>query len=192
MARSITRRFDDLLDATTPWYLRALEASATVRELLDGNPRVLDLGCGRGALARWLKGRARYVGVDFDEIAVRENARSMPRADFRAGDVTAPLGLGRFDAVFCINLLPYLSRVAPVFERAREAKEAMLVVVDPVPSPFWDGDWGEFHAVFRTTRALSRPAARCGYRKIEEGRLIASRMAGLPVMAISALTVWTA
>lgn len=79
--------------------------------LLDGIPirpgmKVLDLGCGRGFLGRWLEWRGlqvHYVGIDFSPSAVESARRNVPRGQVVLGDFQTALELGSFDAVFAIE-----------------------------------------------------------------------------------------
>ncbi len=77
--------------------------------------RVLDAGCGTGAMAAELAARgAEVVAVDISPKLV-DIARARlpeglgPRVDFRAGDML-DAGLGRFDAVMAMDSLIYYTR----------------------------------------------------------------------------------
>ncbi|RFA29235.1 hypothetical protein CAI21_10745 [Alkalilimnicola ehrlichii] len=84
----------------------------TAVELLqcDAGQRIVDLGCGPGALARWVAGE--YVGVDLSRklIRIARKHNTSPRARFLVGDVTQAglleaLGEQGFDgAVFLLSL----------------------------------------------------------------------------------------
>jgi SAM-dependent methyltransferase len=86
-------------------------------EFLLGRPlrSVLDVGSGEGqwhGLVRELRPRARYVGVDPSEYAVRRFGR---RRNLRPGRIEqlGALGLrGPFDLVVCAGVLNYLSPAA--------------------------------------------------------------------------------
>jgi SAM-dependent methyltransferase len=78
---------------------------------IGGEPRVLDLGCGDGRLARRLDGAAgNYVGCDFAQPAVgRARHRQLPRAQFLVADASRPpFRAGTFDIVVCSEILYYL------------------------------------------------------------------------------------
>jgi SAM-dependent methyltransferase len=69
-----------------------------------GGRIVLDLGCGVGDLAAELVARgARVIGVDVNEELLREaQARQLPGAEFRLGDLRRPMDLGlAVDGVWC-------------------------------------------------------------------------------------------
>jgi len=101
---------------------------ATVREgrdrmralLLDQLPadltgrRVLDAGCGTGALAAALARRgAEVTAVDISPrlVAIARDRIEDPRIDFRAGDMLDP-ALGRFDHVVAMDSMIYYTAPA--------------------------------------------------------------------------------
>lgn len=70
---------------------------------LDGHT-VLDLGCGVGDQAAELVARgARVIGVELnDELLSEANARRLPNAEFRRGDLRDPLDIdGPVDGLWC-------------------------------------------------------------------------------------------
>ncbi len=89
--------------------------------------RVLDAGCGTGAMATELAARgAEVVAVDISpklvDIARVRLPEGMPgRVDFRAGDML-DAGLGRFDAVMAMDSLIYYTR--PDLEAALQSLSA--------------------------------------------------------------------
>ena len=99
---------------------RTVRYAVSLAEFLLGRPvaSVLDVGSGQGewhALVRGLRPRARYVGVDPSEYAVRRFGR---RRNLRLGAIEdlPALGLrGPFDLVVCAGTLNYLT--APVLDR---------------------------------------------------------------------------
>lgn len=76
--------------------------------------RILDAGCGTGAMAVELASRgADVVAVDISPALVRIAQERAPgglagRIDWRAGDMTEP-GLGRFDHILAMDSLIYYS-----------------------------------------------------------------------------------
>ena len=84
---------------------------------LDSSLRLLDIGCGRGAVMRMLDGRVHFdrppVGVDFSAAALRLAGRDERRAGrparlVRAAATALPFADGSFDLVICGHLLKHL------------------------------------------------------------------------------------
>jgi|GEM_PF-4788405 len=72
------------------------------------NSRVLDIGCGRGFLARWLQWRGlhvRYVGVDFSACATRAAQRFIPKGTFVCEDYRTLELPERFDVAFAVEMV---------------------------------------------------------------------------------------
>lgn len=127
---------------------------------LTGGERVLDAGCGQGALARALAPHVgEVVGVDEDEAALAVARRSAPvNVDYVAGDVTSlPFGFGTFDVSACRGLLHHVRRPELVVsELARVTRPGGLVVivdrlgdVDPLVAIEVDRFWRERHPSHR-------------------------------------------
>jgi SAM-dependent methyltransferase len=67
--------------------------------------RVLDLGCGRGFLGRWLSAHGRrvaYTAMDYCRPALDSVRRSIPEADVVWGDVNSMTD-GSYEAIFAIE-----------------------------------------------------------------------------------------
>ncbi|HEX9818638.1 MAG TPA: methyltransferase domain-containing protein [Methylomirabilota bacterium] len=96
----------------TGWADQLLDLAA-----LQPGERILDVGCGTGIVARRAAARAgaggRVVGIDLNEgmLAVaRRASSSRPGVEWRQGNATAlPLPDGAFDAVFCQQMLQFVS-----------------------------------------------------------------------------------
>ncbi|QSA96508.1 bifunctional 2-polyprenyl-6-hydroxyphenol methylase/3-demethylubiquinol 3-O-methyltransferase UbiG [Methylococcus sp. EFPC2] len=85
--------------------LSRLEAWLDTRGVA-GPARILDLGCGAGALSRRLVQRGYSVtGMDINAKAIAEASAAVPAARFETTDIASPLGLGliepAFDGVVC-------------------------------------------------------------------------------------------
>lgn len=105
-------------------WVKILEAFA---QFVDAQPgqRLLDVGCGPGALVRqFARHGCQVVGVDADPAMVAradELAAGLPGAEFRQGSVLAlPFGAGEFDLVTATNVVFLLpDPVAGLREMAR-------------------------------------------------------------------------
>ena len=84
---------------------------------LDGSERVLDIGCGRGALLRQLDRQLHFardpVGLDFSravlDLARADEARvGRPAALVRGSATALPFAAERYDLVLCGHLLKHL------------------------------------------------------------------------------------
>jgi 2-polyprenyl-3-methyl-5-hydroxy-6-metoxy-1,4-benzoquinol methylase len=83
-----------------------------VAKMLDGKKRVLEVGCGDGfgtrVVAQSVKG---IVAVDFDKEFI-ESAKSVAKArygiHFRVHDLAKGPVLGKFDAVYCLDVLEHI------------------------------------------------------------------------------------
>ncbi len=83
---------------------------ATLTALIDrmsigDGTRVLDLGCGRGFLGRWLFAhgyRVIYTAMDYSRPALESVGRNVPNAAVVLGDVSSAAG-GPYEAIFAIE-----------------------------------------------------------------------------------------
>ena len=84
---------------------------------MEPDLRVLDIGCGRGSVPRFMDGRVGFdqppVGLDFSRAALRharrDNRSSGRLLDLVRGSATAlPLASGAFDLVLCGYLVKHL------------------------------------------------------------------------------------
>ncbi len=118
-ALSAVGKADHVL-ALTPMPLRA------------GDPRVLDIGCGDGALIAELARREpgwRFAGVEIAEAAVELAAGRCPRADVRAYDgETLPWEAGAFELAVLSHVLEHVPDPASVLAEA--ARVAAYVIVE--------------------------------------------------------------
>ncbi len=84
-------------------------------ENIPGDSRVLDIGCGYGAVARSIAERvegSRVTGIDLDEANVRQARASNnpPNLDFVHGDATLSLPEGPWDVLVLSNLLEHIEK----------------------------------------------------------------------------------
>jgi 2-polyprenyl-3-methyl-5-hydroxy-6-metoxy-1,4-benzoquinol methylase len=111
-------------------------------ERVKPGERVLDVGCGSGAVAHSMATRAsaEVVGIDLDPANIAEARRRFahPRLTFVVGDATRELPGGRFDVVVASNVVEHVEdRVGfyrAVQERARPARWLVRV-------PMIDREW---------------------------------------------------
>jgi SAM-dependent methyltransferase len=90
--------------------------------------QALDIGCGTGAFARLLAGRAeRVLGLDLSPQMIRlarERSKQCPNVDFQVADVTMwPFPRGHFDCIASIATFHHL----PLKEMLVEARDALTV-----------------------------------------------------------------
>lgn len=123
-------RFWDELhgDEGNLFHRRLVEPSVLQLLALQNGERVLDVGCGNGALARRLAGKgAKVTAVDFSEEMIRlaKGRGFASEIDYRIVDATdkdalLSLGTAQFDAIVCSMTLMDIPTVAPLFEAASE------------------------------------------------------------------------
>jgi SAM-dependent methyltransferase len=99
--------------------------------------RVLDLGCGRGFLGRWLWAgghRVAYAAVDYAPSALAAVARGVPGAELFETDLVA-LSDGPYDAVFAIESVTIVDEALAIRLRAAMAPLGRLAIsissIDP-------------------------------------------------------------
>ncbi|MBW1711890.1 MAG: class I SAM-dependent methyltransferase [Deltaproteobacteria bacterium] len=95
--------------------------------------RVLDLGCGQGALAFDLaaKAGAQVVGIDLAEenIAAARQSRAHPQVEYLAGDARQDLPAGSFEVVVLSNILEHLPRRPEFLRRLAGATQARRFLI---------------------------------------------------------------
>ena len=116
------------------------------RDMLKGyeikGKRVLDVGCGIGDLSFMLAERgATIVGIELDaqKVAAANDIARRWRFDslrFIAGDVTKleQMGLGQFDAVFCLALLEHVQDDVALLQQMASALRPGGIFIMEVPS----------------------------------------------------------
>lgn len=128
--------------------------SEVLRFLGDGDIKLLDAGCGRGAFLRYVKSRranVRLSGVDLTDN--EDSAISFVKGDL----LTADLGSG-FDAVCSLAVIEHIEKPAIFISRLKEALKAggvmAVMTID------------ENSLIFRLARFLNRLGVRQPYRRL--------------------------
>lgn len=151
------------------WWFRAKRA--VVRALLSrvgaGEPgpadRVVDVGCGTGAVLEAFGGRGRAVGID-DHAEALAHARERSGAALVRGSVTAlPLASGSVDRLFLLDVAEHVEDDRAAFaEVARALAPGGLAVVHvPAHPALWSPHDEALHHVrrYRRDELLDRLAA---------------------------------
>ena len=104
--------------------------------------RVLDVGCGIGALAHDIAGRcrARLTGIEIDVSNLAEARRRFPheRVTYIEGDVTRDIPGGGFDVIVLSNVLEHLRDRPAVLRRLAETTGAERLLIRV---PAFERDW---------------------------------------------------
>jgi len=104
--------------------------------------RVLDVGCGNGALAHDIaeQAGADVVGIDLSaEMLEQARARySHPRVEYRVGDAMKDMPDGAFDVVVLSNVLEHLDERPALLRRIREQTRAKRFLIRV---PLFERDW---------------------------------------------------
>lgn len=88
---------------------------------LTANQRIIDLGCGTGLMAPYLKPHAaRLVGVDIAEKMLEQAARRGQYDELIAGDMVEALR-GEYDIIVAADAVVYVGDLQPLFAAAARA-----------------------------------------------------------------------
>jgi len=160
-------KFDDRDAALVRWrfgrgYVSDL-ARERYRRMFHGGRRVLDVGCGVGAAARWAEGAA-YVGIDLS-VALVAQGRAGEGLALAAADVTRlPFADNSFDRVLCMGVLHHLSAGevdAALGEMARVlAPGGEVALVEPNP-------WNPWNRLMAYVRPAERGILHTGRRPFQ-------------------------
>ena len=105
-----------------------------VAEYLSG--KVLDIGCGPGYLAAFVKPNAHwYWGIDISPEAIRQAQILFPESHFLTGDVESeplPYGDNEFDTVVVSEVFEHLEDHAPLIKEVRRVTKEFVVVTTPI------------------------------------------------------------
>jgi SAM-dependent methyltransferase len=191
--------FDDFTDSTQEWYLSILNGSTILQSSIHSgrSPFVIDLGCGRCGLLRWLQNAPlsshRYLGIDQDRYAIEYcQQRFHGLGDFKTGDVrdVRTLAAAQADLIFAVNLLPYIRDPEPVFAACQtiaRGAHTLLIIVDPLPSVYWEREFGGFRIALRTGGEIMRIGEDAGWRLAETVHLAVTSLRKHTVLGLSQL-----
>jgi len=150
------------------------ESLATILDefnISDGS-RVLDLGSGRGFLARWFQWRKMnvdYTGLDSSPTAIAAARRAAPRARFILHDFLRPIELGEFDMVCAIEATGdgYVTeRVAATMLKYLKPSGVALATIVSLKRPYGEAvgkSIGAFAASGGKSRAIDLTAEHTEY-----------------------------
>lgn len=85
-----------------------MESRWVARRIPESSRRILDIGCGNGALLPTL-GQRRVIGLDFLHAGLRQTLKSFPGSRLACGDAaTLPFADESFDAITAQHLIEHL------------------------------------------------------------------------------------
>ena len=202
--RSTENNFNDFTDSSSGWYLLLIENSKMVSTLLSkGKSYILDIGCGRAFLFKWLayyynQQLERYLGIDFDELCITKCSLNIRdhRAKFISLDANNIGNIrdrfGKYSLIFCINIFPYINNLELFVKHlfSSSNKETHVIVLDPVPSPYWEKNFGGFSIKIRTPDNICNIFIKNGFIPVEKGSLYALKFFKHCIGEICSLTIF--
>jgi SAM-dependent methyltransferase len=161
--------------ATEDWYWWSVGTRAIFRDwlaaALDTRPaRVLDVGCGTGALAHELGGFGQVVGVDLAPEAIAWSRRRGLAVLCVGSADRLPFRTGGFDAVAAVDIVEHTDDTHAVAEIARVLRPGGAALLHVPAFPIL---WGEHDEVNHHLRRYRRGALR---RVVEASGLVVERL----------------
>jgi SAM-dependent methyltransferase len=129
--------------------------------------RILDFGCGSGALAEFVPSDC-YLGVDIDDDSLQQARIRFPHHRFLS---TLPSEKEKFDTIVALAVIEHVTNPAGLLKNLavylRESSSAHLIVTTPHPSFHWLHDVGAAFGIF--SRHVSEEHKELLDRKEEAG-----------------------
>ena len=194
-------RFDDIADGRKDWYLRHVEDLLDyVSGRCDVFGDVCDLGCGSGEFIQWLSTRnfkaVRFVGVEQDKNAVAMASALGPKnATFFIGSLgKGNLSIsGSFRLATLVNVLPYMPDVSEVMQDVAHVGDSpvpFLLIIDPLPSWFWERHFGGFSIRLRKPNELDGLLLQHGWEAVIRSLLVTLRVGNVGLLPLSHATLY--
>jgi ubiquinone/menaquinone biosynthesis C-methylase UbiE len=115
------KRETDLNDPSIKKILKAISGKT-----------VLDIGCGRGFLAKKIASKKTKVRVTGLDIIIPNYLKNTPRLKFVTGDVEKlPFGKKTFDVVVCTHTLEHVQNPQRVLSEMRRVAKKKIIIVVP-------------------------------------------------------------
>jgi SAM-dependent methyltransferase len=153
MEPALYEQFDDVED----WYWWSVGTRAIFREWLAGvvrrGGRILDVGCGTGALTRDLATLGRVVGVDVAPAAIAFARRRAPGALCAGSVERLPFRTAVFDAVAAVDVVEHVDDAPALAELARVLAPGGVALIHVPAFPLL---WGEHDVANRHRRRYRR------------------------------------
>ena len=110
------------------------------RSELSAHPKILDIGCGTGALANIFNSKD-YLGFDFDHESILQARRSFPKYKFIEANAVNPLlGNKRFDLILISGVLHHLNNQdltsALRVVKPHLNKSGKVIIIEAIPPIF--------------------------------------------------------